>query len=238
MRQIMEIISTACMLALCLACESRRGQSVTDGGGVTSTGSAWVDGTVEGRSFQAADAISASQTGGALPIGSGIVLWGAGALEIASSTALCHWATANDEPRNAQHLRLILGDQGCPGLHAFEAEWGPRVEPNFNFAVCAPSTPGTYTVWVPGQGGPSLKFVIVSYYRNDATCQVVAAESAISGTVTITAVRGEGAYSGMFDLTLQQSGGNLDHITGSFDAPVTCPGLANYLQAFGRPTCI
>jgi hypothetical protein len=81
---------------------------------------------------------------------------------------------------------------------------------NFHLTTSGALAVGTYT-----QDGTTLG---AQYAVNDSACNPSQAESAASGTVTVSTADASG-YSGTFDLHL----GSSDHVTGAFNAATCTP---------------
>lgn len=100
----------------------------------------------------------------------------AGIVKIASKGGLCGLANGSKEPKNTQYLFLEFTDINTGELFAVPSAF--------------PTTPGTYTIYIPGSGTPPHRAAFASYYQSDATCQLVAGtmEKAVSGKITLTTV--------------------------------------------------
>ena len=205
----MKTFSAVCIsgIGLCLAC---------GGGGGSNTGSATVVGNINGRAFQAADAISGNVS---IPLGPPINTLNGSAIAIASNGGLCGLLSANKEPKNSQYLVVVLTDLNLASMQS-----------------TAPSTPGIYTVY-SGTGTLPSKLALVTYVRTDANCAAVASEQGTDGTVTVSTIN-NGAYSGTFDVHAQPAGGGtVDHVSGTFNA-ASCPGLGPLVSTTQNTTCI
>ena len=185
----------AVVLVLAAACGGGSAPGTT-GGGTTGGGSpATVNGAIGGQSMAAKDAISTVLT--IQGVGT------AGQILISNAPDTCAKVAANQQPKNAQAVLLVVGTQSATG-------------------VSAPSSPGSYPVYSRAASNSiSGNVAIVEYASSDATCKTVAAYEAASGTVTITNVGPSGAYWGTFDVTFSGSGG---HVTGSFSS-ASCSAL-------------
>lgn len=204
----MRLHSTALMVAL-----SAAPACVSGGSSSSLTGTATVNGTLNGHAFQAADAVAATAM---LPVGGTTTTVSAGMVTIASSPGLCAAANATTEPKNTQFLLLAFTD-----INPATGQTSP------------PAAPGVYVV-----SGAGSQVGIAFSYQTDASCHLVAgaSESATAGTITLTSVSG-GSYSGSFDLTMTGSGtAPADHITGSFSSPY-CPASATFANLNRTTTC-
>jgi hypothetical protein len=179
-------IILAVMFAVCVACGS--------GSGSGSGSSASVNGTIGGQSMTAREAIS------------NVVQFGAGnsasEILITNVTNICAMVSANQEPRNAQAILMLVG--------------------NWNGGVASAATAtGVYPVQtfadIQSASGP---VALVTYGANDASCNSLPGYDGVSGSVTLTRIDSSG-YSGTFDVTFESTGG---HVTGSFST-TACAGL-------------
>jgi hypothetical protein len=168
-----------------------------------------VNGTIRGRTFQPADAISAAGSIAQRDRSAEV-----GIIALSSSGGLCGKVSAGSQPKNTQYLLLFVYDQDTA-----------------TGQTSAPGAAGTYRV--SGTGQPLAKQAIAVYLQTDASCNEVAdaGASSAAGTVTLSSVS-NGNYEGTFDLTLDSG----DHITGSFSAS-NCPGLPGFLNE-SSTTCI
>jgi len=176
----------------------------SNGGGIVT-----VNGTLNGQAFHAADAVATNATVliEEVPVNLGL-------LTIASSSALCANANANEEPKNTQYLLLAFAD-----VNPTTGQFSP------------PTAPGVYVV-----GEPSAHGANAYYTQTDASCHEIsgAPERGISGTITLSSVN-NGSYSGSFDLRMGVST-SPDHITGSFNAP-NCPASAVFVDQHRTTAC-
>jgi hypothetical protein len=151
-----------------------------------SSSPASVSGTIGGQSFGAQDSVS-----NVLSIGFG----SAGVVLITNAPNTCGKLSAGQEPRNAQAVFLLVGNQTAG-------------------VVSAPTAAGSFTVHDSATVGSFSGPVAVAQYQAiDANCLPIAQIEAISGTVTLTRVDSTG-YAGTFDLTFSDA----SHATGSFTA--------------------
>jgi hypothetical protein len=177
------------LLSVCVAC----------GGG--SSGGNTVNGSIRGRSLQAADAISGNLV--ITPAGSAFNI---GVIVLSSASAMCAKVTASQESKNSQYLALSVTDFSSSGQSN------------------VPSGPGTYSLSsIAGQLPPKLATAV--YLQTDGTCFTSLAATGTSGTVTLTSAS-SGSYSGTFDITFDTG----DHATGSFTAS-NCGGLSQFGQS-------
>jgi hypothetical protein len=124
-------------------------------------------------------------------------------LELTSVSGACAALTAGQKLKSAQTLTLTLSRDGA-----------------------LPVSPGDFPVSASGSSaGPAA---VVRYEETDASCVVLSQVHGLHGTVTLTAVSGDG-YTGSADVTLDTD----DHITFSF-ATTACSALSD---AAGPSTC-
>lgn len=175
------------------------------------TGTATVNGMLNGHAFQAADAIAAYVV---VPVGTTPAA-GSGSVTIASNIGLCQDANASIEPKSTQYLLLAFTE-----INPTSGQTSP------------PTAPGSYVV-----SGTGTQMAIASYTQTDASCHEIpgAAETAVSGTITVSSLN-NGSYSGTFDLTLVGGASAPDHVTGSFTAP-NCPAGAVFFNRNRTTTC-
>jgi hypothetical protein len=187
----------------------------TGGTGTPITGTATINGQINGQAFAAADANSATAM---VPIPGTSTSANSGLVTIASASGLCQDANANLEPKSTKYLFLAFTDQDPTTTQ-----------------TSPPTAPGVYSIFT---GTQSSKLALAIYAQSDANCRAVlgAAENATDGTITLTSVSG-GSYSGTFDLMMAGSGAApADHITGQFSAPY-CQASALFANQNRTTTC-
>jgi len=194
-----------CGLATLVACGGSTSDTVDSAIAIDSAGSAatHVDGQVNGRPFDAKDAIWAqfSHTNGFNFIGS------VAFSEITDYASGCSLAGQNTAPTDSRILDLGVAINDSAGHST------------------VPSGPGTFTVYPSTL--PASANVAQVYYGSG--CGKAVAYSGKSGTVTITQVRTDGGFEGTFDVIISCTGfssctGPDAHLTGAFTS-VACPAL-------------
>jgi hypothetical protein len=174
-------------------------------GGGSSPGSATasVSGTINGRSFDAKDAIATQATGSGFSFGGPATY-----VEITDYAGACAEETARLQPASGQRLVLGLASYSSGGQAA------------------PPTAVGIFTVHQSGPGAASSNIAQLYY---DGGCQKAQAHAGLSGTVTLTSVLADGSLQGTFDIVLTCDGfstcsGPDAHLTGSFHV-TSCAGL-------------
>jgi hypothetical protein len=198
----------ACILSIMVAC----GGSTTgaDAGG---SGPNHVDGLVNGKAFNAREAMSnhvLSASG--LGFSSDVEI-----IELTDYTGACADAGSTTAPTGSLILAIAVGIKDAQGKST------------------VPTGPGTFTVYSPIQGVPKSGSVAAVYYGSG--CEKSVSYLGISGTVTLTSVASDGGFAGTFDVTISCAGfsscaGPDAHITGSFSS-TTCTALSVNVT----PTC-
>lgn len=172
-------------------------------GGSSSSPQTSVSGNVNGRAFDAKDAITTKATGSGFSFGGQ-----ASYVEITDYAGACAEETASLQPATGQ--RLLLGIASYDG----------------SGKAAPPTQPGTFTVHQGSPGGAGSNIAQLYY---DGGCSKSQAHAGLSGTVTVTAVGADGTLDGTFDVVLTCGGfstctGPNASLNGSFHASA-CAGL-------------
>jgi hypothetical protein len=187
--------------------------SSTMGADAGGSGPNHVDGLVNGKAFNAKEAMSnhlLSASG--LGFSSDVEI-----VELTDYAGACADAGTTTAPTGSLILALALGIRDAQGKST------------------VPTGPGTFMVYSPIQGIPKDASVATVYYGSG--CQKTVSYLGISGTVTLTSVASDGSFAGTFDVMISCAGfsscaGPDAHITGSFSS-TTCTALSVNVT----PTC-
>ncbi len=172
-------------------------------GGSSGTTTTAVSGSIDGRTFDAKDAIATQATGSGFTFGGPATY-----VEITDYAGACAKETEHLQPATGQRLVLGLASYDSSGHSG------------------APGATGTFAVTQTGPGAAGSNIAQLYF---DGGCHKAQAHTGASGTVTLTAVRSDGSLEGTFDIVLTCGGfstctGPDAHLTGSFLA-VSCAGL-------------
>jgi hypothetical protein len=206
----------ACGVASLIACGGSGnntvdsgGNNTVDSGGSNADGAGSnaneVQGQVEGRAFDAKDAISKqfSHTNGFSFIGSATFV------EMTDYAGACALAGQDLAPTDSRILDLGVAINDSAGK------------------ATVPTGPGTFTVYSSANQLPASSNVAQVYYGSGCTKNV--AYSGTSGAVTITNVNSDGSLKGTFDVVVSCAGfsscaGPDAHLTGTFSS-AACAAL-------------
>jgi hypothetical protein len=158
--------SVAAAVVLCAACGS---------GG---SGSATVNGTINGQSMSAQDAVSNISMSGSTS---------QGLLLITNASKTCSKLSANQQWKNIKAIAIGIVQQAGSG------------------GFSAPAAPGIYLVMKANEvSGVSGNLALATYLATDAHCNQTILIGSSGGTVTLTRVD-PGGYSGTFDITFSDA---------------------------------
>lgn len=198
----------ACILPIMVAC----GGSAT-GADASGSGPNHVDGLVNGKAFDAREAMSSHVlSASGLGFSSDVEI-----IELTDYAGACADAGSNTAPTGSLILALAVGIRDAQGKST------------------VPTGPGTFTVYSPVTGLPKSASVAAVYYGSG--CQKSVSYEGISGTVTLTSIASDGVFAGTFDVMIScasfsSCAGPDAHITGSFSS-TTCTALSVNVT----PTC-
>jgi hypothetical protein len=192
------------------------GTSGTGGSDAGQVATTQVQGQVNGRSFDAEDAISAlvDQTNGFEFLGT------VPFVEITDFPGACALSAQNEGPADSRVLLLGFGVNDASGKST------------------APVAPATFAVHDDSAPLPPSANVAQVYYGSG--CGTAVSYFGTSGTVTLTKIDADNTYEGGFDVVLSCAGfstcsGGDAHLTGSFRS-TACGALATSINI--TPACM